>query len=334
MMIPDFDRVRLLVSAALGACLLAGCASAPGGSRAYSFGMMGDTQYSSYEERHFPAMIDAVNREDLKFVVHVGDFKAGSNSPCTDQLFLKRREEFNRSRHPFVYTPGDNDWTDCRRPTNGKGDPLERLEKLRELFYSEPRSIGQNPMPVTRESDVFRDDKALSRYRENLMWSVGGAVYLTVNIQGSNDNRGFDARNDAEHADRTRANIEWVKTAIARANAERAVGIVLFQQANPGFEEPLATAPNNGYAEFLTAFEREARAWGKPMLFAHGDTHTFRIDRPYKSPIDKRDVPNVTRVETYGSPFVNWLRITVDPDNPANPFTIRSGGFVPDPQPD
>jgi hypothetical protein len=104
--------------------------------------------------------------------------------------------------------------------------------------------------------------------------------------------------------------------------------VVLFQQANPGFEESTAVVNASALAEYVAAFEAEARMHGIPVIFAHGDTHTFRIDRPYKSPLDKRPISNVMRVEGYGSPHVNWVRITLDRANRSMPFRIESGGFV------
>ena len=35
--------------------------------------------------------------------------------------------EFNNFEAPFIYTPGDNEWTDCHRENNGSFDPIERL---------------------------------------------------------------------------------------------------------------------------------------------------------------------------------------------------------------
>ena len=37
-----------------------------------------------------------------------------------------------------VLTPGDNEWTDCHRVAAGEYQPLERLAKLREVFYPVP----------------------------------------------------------------------------------------------------------------------------------------------------------------------------------------------------
>ncbi len=313
-----------------GALLLAGgCATRTPDPAVFSFALMGDQQYNPYEEVAFPQMLDAVSAEKIAFVVHVGDIKAGSDSPCTDALYELRRQEFNRSLHPFIFTPGDNDWVDCRRPSNGRADPLERLGKMREIFHNDARALGKTPLRLSRQSDVFASDPVLSRYRENAMWNRGGVVFATFNIQGSNDNLGFDAASDREHGERTRANIEWLRLAIAEATKDGMRGLAIFLQANPGFEEPAANVVKSGYAEFLGVFEREAQRLEKPVLFAHGDTHEFRVDRPYLSPLDKRPVANITRVETYGSPFMNWVRITIDPSRADQLFSIRSGEFKP-----
>jgi hypothetical protein len=307
--------------------LLAGCASRTGGPGSFSFAMIGDLQYNTFEEVHFPKMLQAIDAESLAFVVHVGDFKAGGNAPCTDTLFIKRLAELNQSRHPLIYTPGDNEWVDCRRPTNGAMNPLERLEKLRELFFAGSNSLGQNRIPLTRQSETFVGDPVLSRYRENALWVSGAFVFATLNIQGSNDNVGFDLASDAEQRERLRANVEWLKIALNRARVADIVGLAIFLQANPGFEESAPDVAKSAFVPFLREFEAEAQKFGKPILFAHGDTHQFRVDRPYRSPIDKRAISNVTRLEGYGSPAVNWVRVTLDAKKPMAPFNIESGKF-------
>ncbi|MBC7625480.1 MAG: metallophosphoesterase [Aeromicrobium sp.] len=313
---------------------LGGCATqAPiaTGPNTFQFGLIGDQQYNEWEERQFPRLLAAMDREPLAFVVHVGDFKAGSNAPCTDVLFQRRFQELNQSKHPLIFTPGDNDWVDCRRPTNGVMNPLERLNKLREIFFSKPESLGQSTIKLTPQSQIFANDLVLSRYQENVLWVQSGVVFATLNIQGSNDNVGFDRDNDAEQTERTKANIAWLKFAIERASSADILGLAIFLQANPGFEESPAAVAKSAYVPFLQAFEREVEKFGKPTLFAHGDTHEFRVDRPYRSPLNKRAIENVTRVEGYGSPRVNWVRIGVDTNNRQQPFQISSGGFVPSP---
>ena len=313
------------------ALLLSGCASRPTGPSTFSFGVIGDLQYSAYEEKVFPDLLEALDREPLAFVVHLGDFKSGGDAPCADALYAKRFQELNASKHPLVYTPGDNDWVDCRRASNGGMDPLERLDQLRQVFFQGPKSLGQNPIAVTQQSLSYRDDPVLSRYRENSLWVVHknnkGVVFGTLNIQGSNDNVGFDAKNDAEQIERTRANLEWLRVALNRARADDIVGVAIFMQANPGFEDKPSAVAASAVANFLRGFETAARAFGKPILFVHGDTHTFRVDRPYVSPLDRRPLGNVTRVEGYGTPNVNWVRVWVDANNSAAPFYVESGGF-------
>jgi hypothetical protein len=61
--------------------------------------------------------------------------------------------------------------------------------------------------------------------------------------------------------------------------------------------------------------EEVARRLGKPVLFIHGDTHLYRADAPF---LDASGQPlaNPRRLETYGSPFVGWVKVSVDPARP------------------
>ncbi len=56
------------------------------------------------------------------------------------------------------------------------------------------------------------------------------------------------------------------------------------------------------------------------MLFVHGDTHFFKVDKPLYSPT--KLLPNFTRLQTFGSPSLHWVRVTVDV-NSANVFQIQ-----------
>ena len=66
-----------------------------------------------------------------------------------------------------------------------------------------------------------------------------------------------------------------------------------------------------------------------PILFVHGDTHTFRVDKPYLSPLTRQPIANVARVEGFGSPHIDWVRIGITPGGGSWPFEITRGGFVP-----
>jgi hypothetical protein len=285
--------------------LLAQCAVIqPPGPDAFSFAVLGDTPYNDAEEPVFLDMLDRLGGEKVEFLVHVGDIKAGGNSRCTDALYLKRKAQFDTSAHPLVFTPGDNDWTDCRRKSNGGDNPIERLNRMREIFFADGFSLGAKRMKTDVQSKAFA---------ENRMWERAGVVFATINVQGSNNNRGFDAENDREADARDQANLAWIDA--ARARAESGKALVVFTQADFWTDE----APV--YRVYVDALIDAAARLRKPVLFVHGDTHQLRIDTPFRTK-DGRFVPNPMRLEVYGSPFVGWVRVDVDTTRP-DVFTIE-----------
>lgn len=104
-----------------------------GGLDRYQFALTGDLPYDPVQEQKFEQLLLEINRAQLEFVVHDGDFKGGS-TPCTDEVFIQRLNLLQQFVHPLIYIPGDNEWTDCHREGPGQFDPLERLAKIRELF--------------------------------------------------------------------------------------------------------------------------------------------------------------------------------------------------------
>ena len=314
-------------------------------SQKFQFAAIGDTAYSKRGEQEFDRMIAAMNRENLAFIVHVGDFEADPrpyernadkiSMPCTDESFARVLVSFQRSAHPFVLTPGDNDWTDCHLLKARKVDPLERLAKLREMFFPAGRSLGQRTMPV----DSQAKEQGFTKFRENLTWTTNGVVFATLHTVGSDDNFGRTPEMDAEHAERKAANIVWMKEAFATAKAPEVRGLVLITQANVAFEshwtESLKSryvrsaggrvpkdAESTAYDALVDALVTEMESFRKPVLFVHGDTHLFRVNKPLISKKTRRFYENFTRVEVFGDPDTHWVRITVDPSKPEL-FTIE-----------
>ncbi len=115
----------------------------------FDFALIGDLQYGPEGEAAFPAVKADIDSAKLAFVVHDGDFKSGSTL-CDDATFRNRYDVFNDFTHPFVFVPGDNDWTDCHRANNGGYDPIERLAALRTLFYPTEESLGRRTLTLTR----------------------------------------------------------------------------------------------------------------------------------------------------------------------------------------
>lgn len=291
--------MKRLAAALLGAALALGAPASAGDPERFAFAVVGDTPYFALDEPLFRNLMASLDAEDLAFIVHVGDFKGG-HSPCSDALFEERRDWFAASRHAVVYVPGDNDWLDCRRESAGGHDPAQRLAKLRELFFGGGASLGRRPIPLERQSD----DPRFPALRENQRWRVGPYLFATLNLPGGNNNRGREAEPTAEFRARMAANRAWLEAAFRRAREEQAAALFLFFHANPGWERGADGGPRDGYREFRAQLAESARAFGRPVVAVHGDTHSFRVDRP---------LPGVTRVESFGSPFMGWVRVELDP---------------------
>jgi hypothetical protein len=99
--------------------------------------------------------------------------------PAADENYAYVLGTFQTIHHPVVLTPGDNDWSDVVQFKKTKVDPLERLQKLRSMFYPLGRSLGQRTMAVENQD---------APYVENLAWKVNGLRFATVHTVGSDDN--------------------------------------------------------------------------------------------------------------------------------------------------
>src|SRR5205085_7073864 len=122
-------RMRLTVAAL--AVLIAGCASSP--SADFSFALIGDLGYMPAQEPMVDRVLRDINGQALAFVVHDGDLGSPPNGSCTNALWARRLAQFQASAHPLIYTPGDNEWTDCHAAEGASGyEPLERLSALRD----------------------------------------------------------------------------------------------------------------------------------------------------------------------------------------------------------
>lgn len=283
-------------------------------SPAVSFGLFGDTPYSSYEREQLPRMLAEMGREGLAFVVHDGDIKNGS-SVCSDEVFRDILGVFQSSAVPLVYVPGDNEWTDCHRSNNGSFDPVERLGKLRELFFSGEASLGQKTLQLERQSR----DSAFASYRENVRWQMGGALFVGLNLPGSDNNYNGTRRSGGpvpEFTERSAANRVWLAQAFALARAQKLAGVLIVIQANPEFEAASAGHAKPGYRDFINQLREETQTFAGQVVLVHGDSHSQQINQPLLDAEGKELVKNFTRVETYGFPFMGWTKGTVDASDP------------------
>jgi hypothetical protein len=306
------QRRRFLVSALLS--LPAACAHGAGPD-ALRFAVLGDAPYGAGEEPEFGRVIDRINADPtLRFAVHVGDIKAAAEV-CSDALISRRRALLERLSVPWLYTPGDNEWTDCHHRAAGRFNPLDRLRFVRRTFFADPaRTHGPNGFAVGSQSSMA----GFGAYVENQRFALDGIVFATVHMVGSDNGlapwRGIDSNDRAvaprkdrvdEVRERTAAVLVWIDAAFDRAQRSGARAVVLFFQANPEFERAPDAARRKPFNAFLARIHARAAAFGKPVLLAHGDGHWYTIDRPFA------DLPAVVRLQVPGSPFVGWVNVTV-----------------------
>jgi len=291
-------RAVLLLALAL-ACRLAGASSV-------AFALIGDVPYNRFERQWFADYLGRVTADEVAFVIHVGDIKSGGD-PCSNALFDDRLALFDASPIPFVLTPGDNEWSDCKRLAAGRYDPLERLDALRSRFFPPRSSLGRRRMAVQSQADL----EPASPYRENLIWRAGPATFLTVNVVGSHNMRGRTKQPPAEFVARERANLAWLAHGFAAAREAGSAALVIAMQANPMIEDFVAGDGHPGYAALLEALREHSRRFAGQVLLLHGDLHLFELDQPMKDERGRK-LANFTRVQCYGSPLMGWVRITID----------------------
>lgn len=313
----------------------------------FEFALIGDMPYDARHREEYVEVMNAIDSANLAFVVHDGDFwydgdkwteKLGGFPPCSDEAFEDRLNLAQSSKHPFIFVVGDNEWADCYRAKPRTFEPLERLAKIRKMFFSSDRSLGRASLRLERQSD----DPRYSEFRENARWKYGDALFVTLHLLGSNDNLGRTQEMDAEHAKRMEANLAWMKESFALARRDGARAVMIIAQADPRFENTWPAdmqrrymleglgfkAPevrrSTAFDGFLDALEQETLAFGKPVVYVHGDSHLFRIDKPLVGTQSRRIIENFTRVETFGYPYAHWVRARVDTKDP-NVFSFREG---------
>jgi hypothetical protein len=301
--------------------IVAAILALPSVARAERFGFIaiGDMPYNlPGDYAAFDRVITRINTLQPAFTIHVGDIISGQTR-CDDALYSRVRDMFATFDGPLVYTPGDNEWTDCHRPNSGGFDPVERLARIRQMFFPDPaRSLGKAALRVTPQSA----DARYARFVENARWERAGIVFATVHIPGSNNNLQRDQLAVNEYIERNAANLAWIDAAFARAQETGAKGIVLAFQAHLRFDrEPPETDMRSGFNDTLNALKQHAIAWGKPVLLVHGDQHHLVIDQPLIGPGRKR-IMNVTRLMVHGEDEVHATLVTIDTDE-ADLFSFR-----------
>ncbi|HKD32670.1 MAG TPA: hypothetical protein VKB73_04270 [Gaiellaceae bacterium] len=331
----------------------------------YAIGLWGDLPYSDVQaQTGVPNLIADMNSQDIQFSVHDGDLKAGNSipgsvTPTTCQnttqpsIYTQGLGYFNSLTKPAIFTPGDNDWTDCDRTSNGGFNSLERLQYERGLFFSTDQSLGQHTMTLEVQTaplcqgttSLTGQPRFMTGCVENRRWTFHGVTYATLDVQGTCNNLCSSGAGDPggdvpEYAARETADEAWLHQTFDEARSHGSAAVMIIWQADPGFDtsgyqgapkrkpnDLMETDGNpDGFHDILSALRDETIAFEKPVVLVHGDSHWFMVDKPLHDS-HGRTIENFTRVETFGdhtfgaahpdwdTNYVHWVKVLVDPQS-------------------
>jgi hypothetical protein len=287
-------------------------------AESFSFVALGDTAYNLPRDLPvYDALIARINQAKPAFSIHVGD--TWGVLPCTEESHRYVLRQFAKFDHPVVYTPGDNEWVDCRHPDILKAyvavmeghataeerarlatarsfpsafsgssfaNPIGSLETIRRLYFAKPESLGRRTMPLVRQPDLTPAAPTL----ENTRWEKAGVVFATLSVPGSGN--GFALNDEVrlkEAVGRNRANVDWIKATFAEAKAKDAKAVVLALQAGMFVDDrdgvftgkSVRGGTDGPFYWIVFAIREEAQAWAKPVLLINGDFHEFVVDQPF-----------------------------------------------------
>ena len=336
--------------------LYAGLSSGYAVAGNFSFVALGDTAYNLPEDYPvYRALIERINSAKPAFSIHVGD--TWGILDCTEVEHARVHDFFQAYDHPVFYTPGDNEWIDCLIPdavpraqrivdgtptesdiavltdaTSLEGayerrvwlDGQQSLAMLRRIFFATGQSLGQKPMPLTRQADVSAYDEMV----ENALWHYEGVQFGTVHVPGAGNNFFINNRAHAMEAiARNRANIDWIKRIFAEAESNDSKAVVialhasLFQEGSGGdFSGRAVRGGASGPFYWMALAIRDLGAeFARPVLLVNGDYHDFLVDRPFMVSAGENAPPrfaNITRLQVHGAPEIKAVRVTVDTETP------------------
>jgi hypothetical protein len=295
------------------------------GDAPYALTVGDNTQFTKQ-----PAFIDSINADPkVQRVIHVGDIhssKTFCSAPYNDSIFA----QWTQFQDPLVFTPGDNEWADCHKPSEGSSDPLTNLALVRSRFFPVPgQTLGVHKAPVLSQARFFDPrHQTDSNYVENVIWAQSDVLFVTVNIPGGSNNDQdpwFKAptaspAQQQEVADRTGADIRWLDTAFGLARLGHFQAVVITTQADMWDLDGNPPSHIAGYDPFVNKIASDTTAFRRPVLMLNGDSHIYKSDNPLSAsdPLNPlhpgHNVQNFHRVVVHGETLpLEWLRLGIDP---------------------
>jgi hypothetical protein len=218
--------LALAVGALVGLAHAHAAHAAPAHARAgeYQFGVIGHSVRNGGDAQLRRALNERSDAAQA-FVVVTGI--KGAAEPCSDKVYTERRDLLDDAASPVIAALAASDWSECRNSA-GRSAAIERLNRLRELYFSDASSLGTRKLAVTRLSSTpkFRS------YAENAHWVVGKVLYATVNLPANNNHYRAEAGRNSEYEDRLVANRFWLNRLFALARRDKLDAVVLFSEGD------------------------------------------------------------------------------------------------------
>jgi hypothetical protein len=348
-----------LASCALLAGILAPstAAFADSGPRVLTVAVYGDAPYGTTptdtaQLLATPAFIQSVNADpDVSLVLHVGDIHSGKQY-CTAEYDLKVYDLWTGFQDPLVYTPGDNEWSDCHKVAEGggvynnttgqidyvkdaagnpvdyaSGDPVANLDLVRSIFFSTPGvTLGKKKLVLSQGQYPHPLHPSDKKFVENVLWEDNQILFMTIDLPGGSNNDTdvwygaptASAAQTQEVAERTGADLRWLDLAFGLAKFGHLKGVVIQAQADM-WDPEKGVAHQAGYEPFVQKIAERTLDYGKPVLMFNGDSHAYLSHNPLSAADSLAymhpgyDVPNFHRIVVHGSTVpLEWLKLRVD----------------------
>ena len=235
--------------------------------KSYSFAAIGHT---GSNDKQLKEALDQAEQAKVEFIVATG--VKSDKEPCSDKLYNERRKLLDESKQPVIVSLAASDWTACRNSA-GRSNAIERLNRLRELFFFDSDTLGKKKLEVKRlsNSEKFRS------YAENAHWEVEGVLYATVNVPSNNNHFLRAAGRNSEYEDRLVANRSWLRRLFALARQRDLDALVLFTEADISAPPDEQAAPADGFAEVRAQLATQAKRYKGKLLLVDSaalDKHT------------------------------------------------------------
>lgn len=299
-------------------------ASSSAAARSFEFGVIGHPLQHGRDEAALKRAITEVAQTNPAFVVATG-IKA-VNEPCSDKLYAQRRELLNESSAPMIVSLAGSDWSACLNSA-GRSNAIERLNRLREVFYVDSESLGARRQPVTRLSATAK----FRSYAENSHWEYGKVLFATINLPANNNHYRPEAGRNSEFEDRLVANRAWLHRLFTLAERQKMHGLVLFSDGDAGVtaEEGFSLLPSfqtkqDGFAEVRKQIRSIAEKYKGTVLLIDSQPVQATAAGTHNEPAIqwRGNVGHVTMTS-------DWAEVHVTP-GAATLFSIKGGSAASD----